>query len=75
MMTRTAAIIALGEAAASTDPELATYCDQAHAATRTNLLALAAELHRRGALGPGISEQHAADTMNALATDETCTCA
>jgi hypothetical protein len=70
VMTRTAAIIALGEAAASTDPELATYRDQARAATRANLLALAVELHRRGVLGPGISEQQAADTMYALATDE-----
>jgi len=70
MMTRTATIIALGEAAASTDPELAAYRDQAHAATRTNLQALAAELHRRGVLRPGISEQQAADTMYALATDE-----
>jgi AcrR family transcriptional regulator len=70
MMTRTATIIALGEAAASTDPELATYRDQAHAATRTNLQALAAELNRRGALRPGISEQQAADIMYALATDE-----
>lgn len=70
VMTRTAAIIALGEAAASTDPELASYRDQAHAATRSDLQALAAELHRRGALGPGISEQQAADTIYALATDE-----
>ena len=70
LMTRTAAIIALGEAAASADPELAEYRDQAHAATRANLRALAGELHRRGALGPGVSEQQAADTMYAVATDE-----
>ena len=70
LMTRTAAIIALGESAASADPELAEYRDRAHAATRTNLRALAAELKRRGALAPNISEQHAADTIYALATDE-----
>ena len=69
-MTRTAAIIALGEAAAAADPELAEYRDRAHAATRANLRALAAELNRRGALAPGVSEQHAADTIYALATDE-----
>ena len=34
LMTRTAAIIAVGESAASTDPELAEYRDRAHAATR-----------------------------------------
>ena len=37
LMTRTAAIIALGEAAASTDPELAEHRDRAHAETRANL--------------------------------------
>jgi len=70
LMTRTAAVIALGESAASTDPELAQYRDQAHAETRTNLRALAAELKTRGVLAPGISEQDAADTIYALAVDE-----
>jgi hypothetical protein len=69
-MSRTAAIIALGEAAASTDPELAEYRDRAHAATRADLRALAEELNRRGALGPGISEQDTVDTLYALATNE-----
>ncbi len=69
-MTRTAAIIALGESAASTDPELAEYRDRAHAATRADLRALATELKLRGALGPGISEQDAVDTLYALATNE-----
>jgi len=70
LMTRTAAIIELGEAAASADDEIAGYRDRAHAATRANLLALAAELNRRGALRSDISEQDAADTIYALATDE-----
>jgi hypothetical protein len=70
LMTRTAAIIALGEAAASVDPELAEYRDRARAATLANLRALAAELNRRGALAPGVSEQQAVDTIYALATDE-----
>ena len=70
-MIRTAAIIALGESAASTDPELAEYRDRAHAATRADLRALATELNRRGALGPGISEQDTVDTLYALATNET----
>lgn len=70
VMTRTAAIIAVGECAASTDPGLAEYRDRAHAATRANLYALAAELKRRNALRPGISEQEAADTIYGVATDE-----
>jgi AcrR family transcriptional regulator len=70
LMTRTAGIIALGESAASADPELAAYRDQAHAAARADLLALAVELARRGALAPGIDEQHAADVMYAVAGDE-----
>ena len=70
LMSRTAALIALGEAAAATDPELAEYRDRAHAETRANLRALAAELKRRGALHPETTEQKAADTIYALATDE-----
>jgi len=70
LMTRTAAIVALGESAASADPELAEYRDQAHAESRANLRALARELNARGLLGLGASEQDAADTMYALAADE-----
>jgi AcrR family transcriptional regulator len=70
LMTRTAALIALGEAAAATDPELADYRDRAHAETRSNLRELAAELKRRGGLDLGVTEQDAADTIYALATDE-----
>ena len=70
LMTRTAPLIALGEAAAATDPELAEYRDQAHAESRANLRALAAELKRRGALNPETTEQKAADTIYAMASDE-----
>jgi len=70
LMSRTAALIALGEAAASTDPELAEHRDAAHAETRANLRALAAELRRRGALRIGVSEERAADVIYAIATDE-----
>src|SRR5215218_8478365 len=61
LMNRTAPIIALAEAAAATDPELAEHRDRA----------LATELKQRGALAPHISEQDAADTMYALVTDAT----
>jgi AcrR family transcriptional regulator len=70
LMTRTAAIVALGEAAADTDPELAEHRDAAHAETRANLAALASEMQRRGALRRGVSEDHAADVIYAIATDE-----
>lgn len=69
LMTRTAELIALGEAAAATDSELAVHRERAHAETRANLRALAAELKRRGALNPDTSEQKAADTIYAIATD------
>ena len=70
VMSRTAEIIALGEAAAATDPELATYRDRAHAVTRESLHALAVELERRGALRAGVSAQDAADVLYAIAADE-----
>src|SRR5215217_8127259 len=64
LMTRTATIIELGEAAAATDPELASHRDRAHAMTRENLRALAVELERRGALAVGISMHDAADVLS-----------
>ena len=69
LMARTAPIIALAEAAAAAEPELAEHRDRAHATSRADLHALAVELKQRGALAPGISEQHAADAMYALAAD------
>jgi AcrR family transcriptional regulator len=69
LMARTAPIIALAEAAAETEAELAGDRNHAHATARADLLALATELKRRGALAPDIGEQHAADTMYALASD------
>jgi len=69
LMARTAPIIAVAEAAAATDPELAEHRDHAHATTRADLHALAVELKQRSVLAPHIDEQHAADTMYALAAD------
>jgi AcrR family transcriptional regulator len=69
LMARTAPIIALAEAAAETEAELAEDRDRAHATARADLLALAAELKRRGAIAAEISEQDAADTIYALAAD------
>jgi AcrR family transcriptional regulator len=70
LMTRTAPIVALGEAAAAADPELAAHRDDAHAAARADLCALAAALKHRGSLRADVDEQDAADIMYALAADE-----
>lgn len=51
-MTRTAATIAVGEFAASTDAELAAYRDRLPAETRANLHALTAAPKRRNAERP-----------------------
>jgi len=70
LMTRTATIIELGEAAAATDPELASHRDRAHVTTRENLRALAIELERRGALAAGVTVHDTVDILYAVATDE-----
>lgn len=70
VMARTAAIIAVGEAAASTDPELAAYRDQAHQAARADVRALVTALQRAGALAADTDERAAADTIYVLAADE-----
>ncbi len=67
LMARTAPIIALAQSAAAVDSEFAQHGARARATARADLLALAVELKRRGALAPGISEQDAADTIYALA--------
>jgi hypothetical protein len=69
-MRRTATIIALGEAAAASDSELAAYRDRAHEAARNDVRALVAALDRAGVLAPGIDKGDAADTIYALAADE-----
>jgi len=71
LMARTARIIALAQSAAAIDPELAQHGARARAATRADLFELTAELKRRGALAPGISEQDAADTIYAVASEVT----
>jgi AcrR family transcriptional regulator len=70
VMARTAAIIAVGEAAAAGDPELAAYRDQAHENARADVRALVTALTRAGALAHDIDERAAADTIYALAADE-----
>jgi AcrR family transcriptional regulator len=70
LMAGTAALIALGEAAADVDAELAVYRDLAHEANRDECKALAIALEYRGALAPEIDVQGAADIVYALAGNE-----
>jgi AcrR family transcriptional regulator len=70
VMARTAAIIAVGEAAAAGDPELAAYRDQAHEAARADVRALVTALSRAGVLADDTDERVAADTIYVLAADE-----
>jgi AcrR family transcriptional regulator len=70
LMGRTAAIIAVGEAAATADPELAAFRDQAHETARADLRALVTALSRAGVLADDIDERDAADTIYVLAADE-----
>lgn len=70
LMTRTAGLIALGEAAADVDPELAEQRDRVHEANRAECKSLAAALKFRGALAPHIDVQDAADIIYAIAGNE-----
>jgi hypothetical protein len=70
LMTRTAALIALGEAAAAVDPELAEQRDRVHEANRQECKTLATALKHRGALAPNIDVQNAADIVYAMAGNE-----
>lgn len=70
LMARSAAIIALGEAAATVDPELAAFRDLAHEANRAEVKTLVAAFKHRGVLAPDVDEHDAADTIYALAGNE-----
>lgn len=70
LMSRTARLLAIGEAAATVDPALREFRDRGHAATRADLLAVADALSDRGELAPGVTPQQASDTMFAVAGSE-----
>lgn len=69
VMERTAHILAMAEAAATIDPELAPLRERGHTAMRDRFGEIAAALHTRGALAPAVSEPQAAATIYALAND------
>lgn len=69
VMERTARVLAMAEAAATIDPELARFRERAHAAMRAVFGQVATALHAQGVLATGISEQQAAGTIYALTND------
>jgi AcrR family transcriptional regulator len=70
LMKRTAHVLALGEAAAASDPDLAKQRAYGHAAARADSRAVAEALAAGGGLAPGLRVDHAADVIFAVATDE-----
>jgi AcrR family transcriptional regulator len=67
---RAAVLLAVGEAAAADDQLLEEERRRGHAATRADLLEVAKAMKRVGGLRRGISPEHAADTMFAIAANE-----
>jgi AcrR family transcriptional regulator len=70
LMSRAARLLAVGESAANDDPILAEFRERGHAATRADLFEVAKTLKRAEVLRKGISAEHAADLMYALAASE-----
>jgi hypothetical protein len=68
---RAARLLAIGDAAAGDDPLLGEERRRGHAATRADLLRVARALKDAGAIRRGVSVEHAADAMFALAANET----
>jgi TetR/AcrR family transcriptional regulator, regulator of autoinduction and epiphytic fitness len=69
VMARTARVLAMAEAAASIDPELAEVRERGHAAMRAQFARIANALHAAGGLATDVDEQEAAATIYALAND------
>ena len=70
LMSRTARLLAIGEAAATVDPALREFRDRGHAATRADLREVADALAHRGELAAGVTPERAADTLFAIAANE-----
>jgi AcrR family transcriptional regulator len=69
IMERTARVLAIAEAAATIDPDLAVLRARGHNAMRQRFHRVAATLSAQGALAPHVSETHAEATIYALAND------
>jgi AcrR family transcriptional regulator len=70
LMCRTARVLALGEAAADSDPALAEFRDRGHAATRSDLREIACALRAAGQISPRITPDQAADAIYAIAAGQ-----
>jgi len=71
LMSRSARILAIGEAAATLDPALNDFRERGHNATRADLREVAEALRRRGELAHQVTVEQAADTLFAVAANET----
>jgi hypothetical protein len=65
-LERTARLLELGEFAANQDSDLASFRDRGHHNMRADFHEIATALAHQNALTPGLSIQHAADTVYAL---------
>ena len=70
ILGRTARLLELGELAADQDNDLASLRDRGHANMRADFHEIATELSHKNALAPGLSIQHTADTIYALANHD-----
>jgi TetR/AcrR family transcriptional regulator, regulator of autoinduction and epiphytic fitness len=70
VMARAAAVLRLGEACATSDPQLAELRDRGHAHIRADMREIATELARRGALSSSISVERATDILFAFISNE-----
>jgi AcrR family transcriptional regulator len=69
LMARTGRLMALGESAASSDPQLAALRDRGHAAMRSDCHDVAAALAAQGALAADVTTDDAASTMYAIVNE------
>jgi AcrR family transcriptional regulator len=70
LLSRTARLLAVGESVGPADPVLNAERERGRAATHSDLLELARAMKGAGVLKKGMSSEHAADVMYALAASE-----
>lgn len=70
LMARAAAVLRLGEACATSDPQLAELRDHGHANIRSDMREVVAELEHRGVLAPSLQVDRAADILFAFVANE-----
>lgn len=70
LMKRAARVLSLGEAHATSDPQLAKLRDRAHANIRADMRQIATELQARQGLAPGLNIDRASDILFAFVANE-----